>query len=434
MTSPEENRNIEVIRNRSPKIGRIIVAIILIGVLAFFVKSHFGNDAQPGQQEQAQQQQPQAPSVVLHVIANADLAASREYIGRVEPIQTVSVRPQVAGEISQVHFKEGSIVKAGQLLFTLDSKEYQATVDLRKADLAKVQADYDRALKYYNRLKSSDRRSVSASDLDTAESETLQARAAIDQAKASLRLAQINLGYTKITAPITGQIGKAEFTKGNYVTSAGGALTSIVQVDPIRVSFALPDKDYLEQLEAFKASNSSVYNATIRLADGSSYPFSGQRDFENNMMDAQTGTMTMRLRFKNDKGLLIPGAMVRVLTRPVKSHVTPIIPQEAILADSQGDFAYVIDENNIAHQRRITLGAEIGTMREVLSGLTAGDKVIRSGLQSVRPEMPVNPAPLRDQDEEKTPAERAMESGYDLHPASDDSTSGAQQESTEGKN
>jgi Membrane-fusion protein len=223
--------------------------------------------------------------VVLHVVENADLAGSSEYLGRVESIQTVLLKPQVPAEIAQVHFKEGSIVKAGQLLFSLDNKQYAATVALRRAELDKATANYERASKYYARLKAADAGSVSAADIDLAQSDVLQGKALVEQAKASLQMAQIDLGYTKITAPITGQIGQAFFTKGNYVTPAGGPLAKIVQIDPIRVGFALPDKDYLQQMKLFRASSNAVYNATIRLANGELYPFKGQRDFEDNTID-----------------------------------------------------------------------------------------------------------------------------------------------------
>jgi RND family efflux transporter MFP subunit len=330
-----------------------------------------------------------APSVVLSAAASMDLATEQDYIGRVESAQTVQLKPQVAGQIAEVHFKEGSIVKSGQLLFSIDNKQYQATVDLRKADLAKAEANYDRARKYRDRLNAADKRSVSASDLDIAESDVLQGKAGVDLAKASLRLAQIDLERTKITAPIAGQIGAAFFTKGNYVTPASPALASIVQVDPIRVVFALSDRDYLDAYAQFKSSE-NVYNAKIILSNGVEYPLPGTRDFEENAMDERTGTMTIRLSFKNE-GSLIPGAMVRVRTRPARAHVAVVIPQEAILADAQGDYVYVVDAENVTHQRRVSLGAEEGAMREVVSGLSAGERVVVYGLQSIRPEIKVAP-------------------------------------------
>lgn len=422
MTTPKQNR----------KIVQTAITIVAIIALIFLAKWYLSDRHGAEQQAGMQGGQQQAPSVVAVVAVKADLAIPREYVGRVESIQTVDVRPQVAGEIAQVHFKEGSAVKAGQLLFTLDSQQFQATVALRRADLAKAEANYDRAVKYYDRLKAADKRSVSASDLDIAQNDVLQNRASIEQARASLRLAQIDFGYTKITAPISGQIGKAAYTKGNYVTPAGGALASIVQIDPIRVAFSLPDKDYLDQFSAFKASGSSVYNASLRLADGSLYPFKGTRDFEDNAMDEKTGTIAVRIRFKNDRGVLVPGSMVRVEAKPAKDRVAIVVPQEAILADNQGDYVYSIDESNVVHQSRVALGAEIGSMREVTSGLGEGAKVVVRGLQNIRPEMTVN-ATMQQQGGVKTPAELAKEATDDLKPLSGDNAGSVANSSAEGK-
>ncbi len=356
---------------------------------------------------------PPAPTVILHTVEKADLAVSREYIGRVEPIQTVSLLPQISGTIEEVHFKEGSMVKEGQLLLTIDSKRYATTVALRKAELAKAEANLDRASKYLNRLKAADPRSVSATDLDQAESDVLQSRSAVEQAKAALQLAQIDLGYARITAPIAGRAGQIYFTKGNYVTPSSGTLTTIVQMDPIRVTFALPDRDYLDQFEVFRTSE-NVYTATIRLPNGEPYPHKGTRDFENNVMDTKTGTITVALRFKNDRGALVPGSMVRVSVKPVTPRIVPVIPQEAVLADDVGDFVYVVDGENVAHKRPITLGIAFGRMFEVLSGLEPGERIIRLGLQSVRPEIKVTPVEAATNGNgTKTPAERALESDYD---------------------
>jgi RND family efflux transporter MFP subunit len=148
-------------------------------------------------------------------------------------------------------------------------------------------------------------------------------------------------------------------------------------------------------------------------------------------MDATTGTIMVYLRFKNENGALVPGSMARVLTKPVKSHVSAVIPLEAALSDEAGTFVYVIDENNVAHRRDISLGVEFGTTREVLSGLEAGEKIVLRGLQNVRPETPVNPSYLSD-DVNRSPADLAKESGYDLPSVGSQDESGVKP--TEGKN
>ena len=432
MTSSEQNKNTEKTNKPKSKVGRTIVVLLLMAALAFFGKSYLDGRSNGSNGQQAQKQ-PQAPAVVLYVVEKADLAVGREYIGRVDPVQTVSLKPQISGEIERVHFKEGSMVKADQLLFTIDDRQYKATVALRKAELAKAEATYDRALKYDKRLKAADVRSVSASDIELSESDVLQGKAAVEQAKAMVRLAEIDLGYTKITAPISGQIGEALLTKGNYVTPSIGDLTTIVQIDPIRVTFSLPDKEYLDQLEAFKSSDDSVYDATIRLANGKIYPVKGARDFENNVMDEKTGTIMISLLFENTQGFLVPGSMVRVVAKPEESRIASIIPQEAILADAEGDFVYSVDANDIARRSRVKLGEEFGTMREVVSGLEPGEKIILRGLQAVQPEVKVRPVSATNGNASKTPAERAMESDYDLKAIPSGDAGGNTQESAGGK-
>ncbi|QVL35969.1 efflux RND transporter periplasmic adaptor subunit [Aminirod propionatiphilus] len=392
---------------------KILLVLLLLAAGAYFGRSYlFGESG--GQAPQATAPRaPQAPVVVLHRVERADLAVGREYVGRVEPIQTVSLRPQVSGEIEQVHFKEGSMVKAGQLLFTIDARQYKTTVALRKAELAKAEANYDRAVKYDRRLKAADSRSVSASDIEQSESDVLQRKAEVEQARATLQLAQIDLDYTRVTAPISGQAGKAFFTKGNYVTPSSGPLTTIVQMDPIRVTFSLPDRDYLAQLAAFRSSE-AVYDAAIRLPDGGLYPEKGLRDFESNVMDEETGTLTVSLRFPNGDGTLVPGSMVRVEARPARSRVVAVVPQEAIMADGEGDFVYVVDEASVAHRRPVSLGDVVGKVSVVLSGLEPGERIVLLGLQSVVPEGKVAPVEATNGKGGKTPAELAQESDFDL--------------------
>ncbi|MDR3254238.1 MAG: efflux RND transporter periplasmic adaptor subunit [Synergistaceae bacterium] len=398
------------------RILKALFAIFLLTVGSLLAKSYFTKGLDPALALDAAVETPesQAPSVVGYVVENADLSVAREYIGLVEPIQTVFLMTQVPGQIDAVHFKDGSMVKRGDLLFTIDDKQYQANVSLRKADLSKAEAALSRASKYYERLNAADKRSVSEMDLDTATSDVQQCKATIEQTKAALTIAQIDLGHTKVTAPISGWIGKAEATRGNYVVPSGVPLATIVQLDPIRVSFAVTDKDYLEHIEAFRTLKDSVYETTIKLADGAEYPLKSELDFEDKVMDEKTGTIKMHIRFKNEDSILTPGSMVDVRTKPAKNRVSPVIPQEAVVNDASGDIVYVIDDAGIAHVREVSLGAEIGTTREVISGLSAGERIVRSGTQSVRPEMPVKPNYPSELAEDRSPADLVKESGYDL--------------------
>ena len=397
-----ENKNVEIKGNPKSPWVKIAAAVVVIAVVFFGYRAWKDGSSQPVQQAAAE------PVVIVKQVEKFDASSvPSEYVGRVESIQSVSVKPQISGEIAKVCFKEGSVVKAGQLLFQIDPKQYEATVQLRKAELQQAEANLVTAEKYYKRVTAASERAVSATDRDTAEGSFLQAKAAVAQAKAALKLAQIDLGYCRITSPITGKIGRALYTKGNYVTPQITELASIVQMDPIRVSYPLPDRDYLDQLSLFK-EDGSVYNTSLILSNGEKYNVPGKRDFENNRVDQTTGTIMMRLRFANKEGMLIPGEMVRVFTKPVKSHIVNAVPQTAVMADEQGDYVYVINADNTARQARVTLGREFGELREVTSGVEAGENVAVAGLQRLRPGAKVR---IETSASEKPAAEKAAAQG-----------------------
>ena len=397
-----ENKNVEIKGNPKSPWVKIAAAVVVIAVVFFGYRAWKDGSSQPVQQAAAE------PVVIVKQVEKFDASSvPSEYVGRVESIQSVSVKPQISGEIAKVCFKEGSVVKAGQLLFQIDPKQYEATVQLRKAELQQAEANLVTAEKYYKRVTAASERAVSATDRDTAEGNFLQAKAAVAQAKAALKLAQIDLGYCRITSPITGKIGRALYTKGNYVTPQITELASIVQMDPIRVSYPLPDRDYLDQLSLFK-EDGSVYNTSLILSNGEKYNVPGKRDFENNRVDQTTGTIMMRLRFANKEGMLIPGEMVRVFTKPVKSHIVNAVPQTAVMADEQGDYVYVINADNTARQARVTLGREFGELREVTSGVEAGENVAVAGLQRMRPGAKVR---IETSAGEKPAAEKAAAQG-----------------------
>lgn len=242
--------------------------------------------------------------ILLLVMTLCGSAYAQEYIGHAEAFRTVEIHPELSAKIAKVHFTEGSFVKEGAVLFTLNSSQFQAQVQLGKAKLSHAQAVLDGAKKYLSRLKAADKRSVSASDMDTADSDLKKAQAELDKAKAELRVSQIDLNNTKITAPISGYIGRAEFTKGGYVTP-DDSLASIVQTDPARISFAMTDRVYL-------AHKDSIAEYELVLADGSIYPEKALLDFASNVMNPDTGTITIYLRVPNENHVLIPGAIVRV--------------------------------------------------------------------------------------------------------------------------
>ncbi len=420
----------EVKNRKGNKIQTILQAVVLLIFIAagWFLRGMMPGGAPMGGAPGGPMGGPaEPPKVVTETVHEGPAEPPREYVAHVEAIQTVEVSAQVTGYLEQVHFQEGSLVKEGDLLFTIEQEPYQARVALAeasleqakanlegaKADLTAAQANLeaaeanlDRAEKYLERLRNADPRSVVQANLDTAISDEKQAKsqvlqhkakikqsqtavqqmeALVHKAKADLELARIDLGYTEILSSIPGKIGKAVLTKGNYVGPSSGFLARIVQIDPIRVVFSMTDREYVTLLEETTKSKEEVVQVRIRLPNGKLYEGLGSRDFENNEMDRDTGTIAVHVRFSNDSGLLIPRSYVTIIMESKDQQMVPVIPQEAILLDQQGHYVFVVDEKGIVEQRRITVGAMIKDDQSVLKGLSAGETIIVHGIQKVQP-------------------------------------------------
>jgi RND family efflux transporter MFP subunit len=325
------------------------------------------------------------PAVSVREVTQDFIDQEQEYIAHVEPIQEVDLHPRIEGYIAKLHFDEGSLVKKGQLLFTIDPREYKATVDLKAAELAQAEARLVRAEKYLKRLESAEARSISQADLDKAVSDLQSSKAAVKMARASLELADIDLGYTQITAPISGRIGPAEVKAGNYVGSATQRLARIVQVNPVRVAFSPADRLYLKLLEQLNSGSAPKISARVILPGGVELNAAGRRDFVNNEMDPETGTITVWMRFDNPDGLLIPGSYVKLLLGNQDRPRALVVPQAAVVADAHGDYVFVVDTDATVQQRQVTLGPVLNGRVVVKSGLTAGESVVVEGVQKVRP-------------------------------------------------
>jgi RND family efflux transporter MFP subunit len=339
------------------------------------------------------------PPVEVQAVEEVEVNLPNTYIGRVEPIQDVELRAQVGGYIKNVHFKEGSDVKAGDLLFTIDPEQYEARVAVRKAEIGQAEALLDRAERYLNRLERSDARAITQADLDTARSDVAQGRAAVKQAVANLALAEFDLKHTRIFAPIDGRIGRTVANVGDYVMPSLGALVRIVQMDPIRVAFSVTDKDYLKALEKIGAERmEDTLRIRYRLPTGTVSDVIGTRDFEDNTMSADTATMSVRARFSNPNGLLVPDGYVTVLVDFAQPPKAPVVPQEALLTDGEGRFVYVVDEAGIVQRRSVTTGAMADGRVALRSGVKAGERVVVRGVQKVAPGKPVTLVSAKEAD------------------------------------
>jgi len=382
-------------------VGTIVMIALAIAV-GFFLRDYLPSGGPPPGQGAPGGAAPPPPAVRVQIASLQNTEPQIEYVARVEPIREVMLKAQVSGILGEVHFTEGEMVDQGDLLFTIDPAEYEALVAQARAQLLRAEASAERAEKYLEMLKAADSRSISRSDMDMAEANASETAAAVQQAKADLDAAEIKLGYTKIHAPISGQIGKALVTKGNYVSPGSDTLAHLVQLDPIRVVFAMPDTEYLTLAEELGVDEQRVGIARLRLPNGTVLPQKGLRDFEDNRMNVGTGTIDVHVRFENKKQLLVPDGYVSLLFRRFTDEKSRkiVLPQSALLMDADGFYVWTVDEKGTAVQTRIVPGAMIGQDRVIESGLEEGQRVVVSGIQKVRPGAPVSvvsSAPAQEQ-------------------------------------
>jgi len=329
------------------------------------------------------------PLVTVVTVAEQDVNPPNEYVGHVEAIQVVDLQARVTGFLEQVNFKEGSDVQAGDMLYGIEQASYQARVVAAKARVTKTQATLTRAINYLKRIQNVRTGGVSATDIESAETDELESKAELQEAMSALDLAELDLSYTRISAPINGRIGATSLTIGNLCGPASGPLAKIVQLDPIRIQYSVSENDLSAIKMALTDSSSGqakdLLRPQIKLPDGEILDLSGHVDFVDNVVDASTGTISVRLVFDNPDGMLLPGQYVTVLVSRKQARLKPVVPQAAVLEDRDGRSVLVVNAQNQVEQRRIKTGPTIGTVWVVNSGLTAGEMVIMQGLQKVKP-------------------------------------------------
>lgn len=306
------------------------------------------------------------------------------FVAHAEPMQEVDLLPQVDGYIKKVLFKEGELVKAGQVLYELDDERYQAVVNQRKADLAAAESEARRAKRYHERMQNADDRGITQLERDNAEAAADKAEAAVMQAKANLIVAEYDCKKAKVVAPISGQIGKTTAHIGDYVAPSKGALAKIVQVDPIRVTFPLTDRSYISWRQAQKSGTSPDFRMRLLLADGSEYAEQGKWDFDDNQMSKETATIMMRLSFPNPDRMLIPNSYVTLLTDFREPPSYPSVPQTAIFDLPGGDVGvWVVNEAGLVEPRVVTVRGAFEGWTPITSGLKVGEKVVTAGVHKL---------------------------------------------------
>ena len=344
----------------------------------------------------AQQPSMPPPAVVVEKVAVKAISDPTRFTARVEAIQSVDIRARVTGFLHAVDFKDGQDVKAGDTLFEIEPDQLQASVASANAQVARAEAtrtSAERTLARNRELFA--RNTVSQAVLDDAQASFDIATADVEVAKAALNTAELNLSYARITAPISGSIGRANFTVGNLVGSDSGALARIVSLDPIRVAFAVTE-EVLVTARQQQASGTTIdpdaLKLSLQLANGTDYGEPGHIEFVDSEVDPQTGTATARAIFANPHRILIPGQFVTLSIGEKEKPTMPVVPQSAVLQDRDGRFVYLLGKDNTVAQRRIDTGARVGSGWAVTSGLDGGEQVVVQGIQRLAEGMTVQPS------------------------------------------
>ncbi len=325
-----------------------------------------------------------------------------EYTGRLDAKESVEIRARVSGYLDKVHFEEGKMVNAGDLLFTIDRRPYQAELEALAADKDQAQAKADLAQSEAERArKLIETRAISQEDFDTRVKTAAQARSAVKGAEARVASARLNLAFTEVRSPISGRVSRALVTPGNLIvggTAATTLLTTVVSQDPIYAYVAVDERASLKyrRLAATGARPSAITSripCELALGDEQGFPHAGEIDFVENRINASSGTVTARGVFPNDSGLMSPGMFVRLRVPGSGKYQAVLIPGRALAADQALRFVYVVGADSIAQMRPVKLGSEIDGLRVVTEGLKAGENVIVEGIINVRPGVQVKTAP-----------------------------------------
>ncbi|NAO28847.1 efflux RND transporter periplasmic adaptor subunit [Pseudomonas syringae pv. dysoxyli] len=310
----------------------------------------------------------------------------QKFSGKMEAVDSVEIRPQVAGAITAVHFKDGASVKKGDALFTIDPRLYQAAVDMAEGDLASARARASYAQTDAARAaRLLPQKAISQRDHDAAIQLARTANAQLKSAEAQVQTARVNLGYCHIAAPVSGRVSRAELTLGNVVSSGAAApvLTKIVSISPIYASFEVDEQSYLRYLAPSQSQSATV---DLGLSNESGFPRHGRIDSVDNQLDGKSGTIRVRARFENPEGSLVPGMYASLKVSGGEARNVLLINDAAVGTDQSRKFVMTVDEKQITHYREVELGRLYHGMRIVEKGLLPTDQVIVSGGQRVRSE------------------------------------------------
>jgi multidrug efflux system membrane fusion protein len=387
--------------NPRPKLAiATLVVVVIAGLGAFSAIRVSARDSTPSVA-------PAATEVDVATVLQKEVKDSQTYSGRLAAVDKVEVRPLVSGTIVSVNLKDGQMVKRGDVLFIIDPRPYQSEVDRAVGQVAAARArvtytanDWQRA----QRLIADN--AIAKRDYDEKQNAANEAAANLKTAQAALEAAEINLGYTKISAPISGRVSRAEITLGNVVSAGAGSasLTTIVSVSPIYAEFDADEQTYLQYIRRVK--NEGRVPVDLGLADEEGYSRTGVIQSVDNRVDTNSGTIRVRARFDNSDGSLIPGLYARVKVTSGDAYSALLINDTAIGTDQDKRYVYVVGNDNQIAYREIKVGDAHGNLRIVKSGIQTGERIVVSGTQRVRAGAKVSPhmVPMIDADAPGTPS------------------------------
>ena len=344
---------------------------------------------------------PPPPTVTVAKPAQRTIVDQDEYVGRFVAVDTVEVRARVSGYLDKVHFQDGQTVKQGDLLFTIDKRPFQNTLDQARAnlELAKSNVTFTQADLARGQQLLRDR-TISEQIFEQRAQAARNAQAAVAANEAMVRQAALDLEFTELKAPVTGRIGDRRVAPGNLVTGGTGGnttlLATIVSTDPIRFEFTFDEASLLRYERVARgaaADATGIGNTPVRLKllDEQDFSHYGRMDFIDNVIDRATGTIRGRAQFANADGLFTPGMFARVQVPGSAPYQALLLPDVAIGTEQVRKFVYVIDKDDVARQRFVTLGQVVDDLRVIKDGVSADDRVVVNGLMRVRPGQKVTP-------------------------------------------